>query len=137
MKLSVESAAEVMPSSTGSDVAGSASRYSIDLLRLLPQIAVRLAHLLLRDDLAVLELASPLVDDDDLVAQALVLLLELQLVHVVPFEELRVARIDDAHLLHHLADDDLDVLVVDLHALDAVDFLDFVHQVLLHRRPRP
>ena len=36
-------------------------------------------------------------------------------------------------LLQHLAHDDLDVLVVDAHALQAVDLLDLVDQVLLHR----
>ena len=35
------------------------------------------------------------------------------------------------HPAQHLADDDLDVLVGDGHALQAVDFLDFVHQVSL------
>ena len=35
--------------------------------------------------------------------------------------------------LQHLADDDLDVLVVDRHALRAVDLLDLVDQVQLHR----
>ena len=33
------------------------------------------------------------------------------------------------HLAEHLAHDDFDVLVVDAHALEAVHFLDFVHQV--------
>ena len=70
---------------------------------------------------------------DDLVLQRLVLLFEPELVDVVTFEEPRVAGVDDSHLLHHLADDDLDVLVVDLHALDPVHFLDFVHEVFLHR----
>ena len=38
----------------------------------------------------------------------------------------------DDHLAHHLAHDDLDVLVVDVHALVAVDLLDFLDQVELH-----
>ena len=38
----------------------------------------------------------------------------------------------DLHLAEHLGDDDLDVLVVDLHALRAVDVLDLAQQVLLH-----
>ena len=37
----------------------------------------------------------------------------------------------DLHLAQHLADDDLDVLVVNLHALEAINFLHFVDQVLL------
>ena len=36
-------------------------------------------------------------------------------------EQVGVAGILDAHLAHHLADDDLDVLVVDINALLAVD----------------
>ena len=39
----------------------------------------------------------------------------------------------DAQLAQHLAHDDLDVLVVDVHTLRAVDLLDLVHQVPLHR----
>ena len=44
-------------------------------------------------------------------------------------EELRVAGIGDLDLAQHLANDRLDVLVVDLHALQAVDVLDFLDQV--------
>ena len=43
----------------------------------------------------------------------------------------RVARLVDANLAEHLADDDLDVFVVDGHALAAVDLLDFLHQIAL------
>ena len=48
-----------------------------------------------------------------------------------PQRNVGVARIGDLHLAQHLADDDLDVLVVDLHALHAVDLLHLVDQVLL------
>src|SRR5438132_156113 len=67
-----------------------------------------------------------------LLDHALVLLEHQQAVHVLALEERGVARILDAHLLQHLTDDDLDVLVVDADALEAVDLLDLVHQVLLH-----
>jgi hypothetical protein len=40
-----------------------------------------------------------------------------------------VARVDDLHPAQHLADDHLDVLVVDLHALQAVDVLHLVDDV--------
>ena len=43
----------------------------------------------------------------------------------------RVARLVDADLAEHLADDDLDVLVVDRDALAPVDLLDFLDQVAL------
>ena len=44
-------------------------------------------------------------------------------------EELGVADVLDLHPPHHLPDDDLDVLVVDVDALQPVDLLDFVDQV--------
>ena len=47
-------------------------------------------------------------------------------------QEVGVARIHDLHEAHHLANHDLDVLVVDRHTLGAVDLLDLVHQVALH-----
>ena len=50
----------------------------------------------------------------------------------LPGQQGRVAGRLDADLAQHLGDDDLDVLVVDFHALAAVDVLDFAHQVLLH-----
>ena len=68
-----------------------------------------------------------------LLHDAIVLVLEGEPVDLVAPEERRVARIGDLHLAQHLADDDLDVLVVDLHALEAVNFLHFVDQVLLQR----
>ena len=61
----------------------------------------------------------------------LVLLAEPELVDHVLDEELGVAHVFDLHPPHHLAGDGLDVLVVDGHALEAVDLLDFVDQVLL------
>ena len=48
---------------------------------------------------------------------ALVLFLELELVDLLAPEEAGIARFGDADLAEHLADDDLDVLVVDRHAL--------------------
>ena len=43
-------------------------------------------------------------------------------------EEVRVADVLDADAPEHLTNDDLDVLVVDADALQAVDLLDFVHE---------
>src|SRR5690606_5878522 len=54
-------------------------------------------------------------------------------VHEQARQELGPARVDDRHSLEHLANDDLDVLVVDEHALRAVDLLDLLGQVDLHR----
>ena len=64
---------------------------------------------------------------------ALVLLEEPELVHLLVDEELGVADVLDLHPPHHLPRDDLDVLVVDVDALQPVDLLDLVHQVRLQR----
>ena len=47
-------------------------------------------------------------------------------------QQVGVAVVDDGHLAEHLANDDLDVLVVDRHTLRAVDALHAVDEVLLH-----
>ena len=60
-----------------------------------------------------------------------VLRFKLFLVHLFAIEQAGVAWIDDAHFLEHLTHDDLDVLVIDVHALEAVDLLHLVHEVLL------
>ena len=71
-------------------------------------------------------LALPL--DDPLVVVA-----EGEAVHRLALEEVGVARLGHAHLLQHLAHDHADVLVADAHALQPVDLLHLVEQVLLHR----
>ena len=53
------------------------------------------------------------------------------LIDLIAPEQRGVARIGDLHLAQHLAHDDLDVLVVNLDALEAINFLHFVHQMLL------
>ena len=62
---------------------------------------------------------------------ALVLFAEAELVHLLFQQELGIAHVFDLHPAHHLANDHFDVLVVDVDALQPVDFLDFVHQVRL------
>ena len=64
---------------------------------------------------------------------ALVLLEEPELVDLLVDEELGVADVLDLHPPHHLTRDGLDVLVVDVDALQPVDLLDFVHEVRLQR----
>ena len=61
----------------------------------------------------------------------LVHLSECYPIDVVTLQELSVSWIRDPNLLKHLANDDTDVLVIDLHALEAVHLLDLVQQVLL------
>jgi hypothetical protein len=48
-------------------------------------------------------------------------------------DEAAVARVGDLHAAQHLANDHLDVLVVDLHALQAVDVLHLVDDVARQR----
>src|SRR2546423_8555336 len=55
------------------------------------------------------------------------------LVDVLAFEELGLAALKHAHLLQHLPHDHANVLVVDLHALQAVNLLHFVEEILLNR----
>ena len=59
----------------------------------------------------------------------LVLLLEDPLLDLLVDQEGGVADVGDAHPAEHLPDDGLDVLVVNLHALQPVDLLHLVHQV--------
>ena len=56
-------------------------------------------------------------------------LLELDLVDLLARQEVGVAGIDDIDLLQHLPDDHLDVLVVDVDALQPIDLLDFVDEI--------
>ena len=62
---------------------------------------------------------------------ALVLFAELELIDHFFGQEFGVADIFDLHPAHHLPRDDFQVLIVDVDALQTIDFLDFVHQVLL------
>src|SRR4029077_4052626 len=56
--------------------------------------------------------------------------LELALVDLLADQEGRLAGLGDLDLLQHLTRDRLDVLVVDLHALQAIDLLDLVDEIL-------
>ena len=56
---------------------------------------------------------------------------EVEAVHDQAGQQVGIAGRFDPHLAEHAGDDDLDVLVVDIDALAAIDALDFVHQVLL------
>ena len=54
------------------------------------------------------------------------------MLHQGSWQELGGTRVNHGHAAQHLTHDDLDVLVVDGHALVTVDLLHFVDQVLLH-----
>ena len=72
------------------------------------------------------------VDDYLLTPDAVVLLSEVELVDYLLLEEGGVAGVVDLHLAHHLTNDDLEVLVVDLHTLQTIDVLNLVDNVLLN-----
>src|SRR6185436_14257004 len=61
----------------------------------------------------------------------LVLAFEDDLVDLFAPEEGGITRFGDAHLAQHLTHDDFDVLVVDRHTLETINFLHFVDEVLL------
>ena len=67
------------------------------------------------------------------VSVARLMLVVLQPVDELTGQQVGVAVVDDGDLAQHLANDDLDVLVVDRHTLRAVDALHTVDEVLLHR----
>ena len=64
---------------------------------------------------------------------ALVLFHEPEAIDLLLDQELGVAHILDLHPPHHLPDDDLDVLVVDVDALQPVDLLDLVDEIRVQR----
>src|SRR5580692_5908750 len=66
-----------------------------------------------------------------LLDHAFVLFAEAELIQLLLQQERGVAHVLDLHPAHHLADNHFNVLVGDVDALQAVDFLDFVHQVRL------
>ena len=60
---------------------------------------------------------------------AIVLLAEAELVHLFLKQERSIAHVLDFDPAHHLPDDGLNVLVIDVHALQTIDLLNRVHQV--------
>ena len=72
------------------------------------------------------------IGDNLLAPDAVVLFGEVKFVDNLLFEEAGIAGLVDLHLAHHLTDDDLEVLVVDLHTLEAVNVLHLVDDVFLH-----
>ena len=57
------------------------------------------------------------IDNNLLAPDAIVLLCEIQLVHNLSLQEAGIAGFYNLNLAHHLAYDNLEVLVVDLHTL--------------------
>ena len=79
------------------------------------------------DNLTLLQVLGVTCIGDHLLApDAVVLLGKVELVDKCILEERGVAGIVDLHLAHHLTNDDLEVLVVDLHTLQTIDVLHLV-----------
>ena len=68
-----------------------------------------------------------------LIANTSVLVLVTESVDLFLEQELGVADLLDLDPAEHLANDHLDVLVVDIHTLQAIDLLDLVHEIILQR----
>ena len=60
-----------------------------------------------------------------------IFILKAESVYAISLQEIRIAGIHHFRLLEHLAHNNLDVLIVDFHAIEAIDLLDLVHQILL------
>ena len=58
---------------------------------------------------------------------------QFRTLNLLTCNELAVARVRDGHATQHLANDHLNVLVVDLHALQSVNLLNFINDVLGER----
>ena len=65
-----------------------------------------------------------------LAAAVFIGLQHLGTLHLLATQQAGITRISDLHLAQHLANDHLDVLVIDLYALQAVDVLNFPHEVV-------
>ena len=74
------------------------------------------------------------IGNNFLAPDAVVLFHKLELVDNLLFQEASVARFVDFHLAHHLANDDFEVFVVNLHTLQTVNVLHFVDDILLYCR---
>src|SRR5579885_868861 len=53
-------------------------------------------------------------------------------INEVVWQHIGIARLLYTHAAQHLPDDNLDMLVIDIHTSVAIDLLDFLHQVGLH-----
>ena len=96
---------------------------------------VQVAQTTNRDDLTRLYLvAVASIGYNNLVVELVVDLHKLPLIDNLVLEEAGVARIINLNLVHHLANDNLEVLVVDLHTLHTIYVLNLVHDILLNLR---
>ena len=89
------------------------------------------------DHLRDLELRIAALGNKDGVAKNVVLDRNFLLIDLVILKHQRIAGACDVDFAKHLADDDLDMLIGDLHALHTIDFLNFIDKILLQLRQRP
>ncbi len=55
---------------------------------------------------------------------------QMDVLRLLTPQQTSIARVDHLDLAQHLANDDLDVLVVDLHTLESIDVLNLLDQIL-------
>ena len=67
-----------------------------------------------------------------LIIDVVVLQLKSSLSSSISFEEFGIARIFDVDLTHHLANDHFNVLIIDPHTLQTINFLDLIHHIFLY-----
>ncbi len=69
------------------------------------------------------------------VRDATILVLVAEAVDLFFHQEFGIADFLDLDPAKHLTNDHLDVLVVDVHTLQTIDFLDLIHQIVLQALP--
>src|SRR5699024_425143 len=96
------------------------------------QFVVDIANLAAAQDPSLFKITSSGFGDDISTDQLIIFLVEFKPVYLVPFKEHGIARIGNFYLLHHGADDRLNMLVVDPHSLQAIYLLDLIHKIRLY-----
>ena len=66
-------------------------------------------------------------DNHFLIEHGIVIFSELKFINILIGKEACISRINDFNFLHHLANNSFNVLIIDLHTLQTVYFLNFIH----------
>ena len=74
------------------------------------------------------------INDHFLTPDTIVFFHKLKFIHNLLFKETRISRLVNFHLTHHLTNDYFEMLIIDLHTLQTVYILNFVHNIFLHCR---
>ena len=99
---------------------------------LFDELIINLPNLTPIEDRTNLHFASSRIFDNKLTKQLIVLVVEFESVDFVSFQVPCVPRIGYFHLLHHGSHDHFDMLIVDLHALQTINFLNLIHKIRLN-----